>query len=194
MEACPGHLWPPRLGTQCRCGAGQQMVRNGSGGPCHQDLGFGVGRAQVVVDGPHLDGARVGGVVEAPVSIFVRRGQGEFALFHSYQAFSEPVRRTDGKVLGFGGEQSHPALPRTSIRRVCVELASDAGHPRHLWARCIGTCVGHADKGANPRPLRAYGDRRGRAVPGVGSAGHHRKYGLDSPVRALSHYPQSYPS
>ena len=72
MEAHACHLWTFGLGTECRGGARKQMVRDRCWRPSYQNLGFGVRRAEVVVDGPHIDSTRTGSVGTASVLVLLR--------------------------------------------------------------------------------------------------------------------------
>lgn len=81
------------------------------------DLGSGIRRAEIIVDGTYFTRPRVGCIGQASVSVQLWRRQGEPS--HLYQTILkvgvDGRRVIDGEMLGFGVEQGHQALSRTSF-------------------------------------------------------------------------------
>lgn len=93
----------------------------------------------------------------------------------------------DGEMLGFGGEQSHQALSRPSLRCLLPLAPPDARRARHGGQGRLGACLGYADEGAGACSRGTYGDGRGCEVSGVGPAGYYGQYGLDCSVCFFLH-------
>lgn len=127
----------------------------------HQDLGSGVRSAATHADGPHLYGSRSCGLTAAPLPLLLRRGQ-------------------DGQMLGPGDQQSHPPLPRPSLRRLHTIPASDARRPRNRRPRRRRARLGHAHTLQHPRAQRAQRHHlrrqmsRGRSASHLIEPGQHR--------------------